>query len=119
MMTDEIQKKRDAAIRQVHESNLPAMEKASAEAFISRAAEGTNGLELREKVQCMSEVLFRIAVKLELDEVEKAKDSALTWKGKLLQALVQAKWQLTILGLGVLGFLALNPDKLAVLLALF
>lgn len=50
MMTDEIQKKRDAAIRQVHESNLPALEKASAEAFISRAAEGTNGLELREKV---------------------------------------------------------------------
>lgn len=32
----------------------------------------------------MSEVLFRIAVKLELDEVEKAKDTALTWKDKVL-----------------------------------
>lgn len=130
MMTKEIEQKRDSALKQIHESSLSPMEKASSEAFILRAAEGTNGLEQKEKIQCMSEVLFRIAVKLELDEVqkkemEKEKEKEMEkekedsrWQ-RILNCVVEVKWQITLVILGILGFLVLNPDKLAVILALF
>ena len=130
MMTREIEQKRDLAIKQIHESSLSPMEKASSEAFVLRAAEGTNGLEQKEKIQCMSEVLFRIACKIELDEVEKKekekekekereKERERSRWSKTIQALVEAKWQITIVLLGILGFLMVNPDKLGVILALF
>ena len=123
-MTKEIEQKRDSALKQIHDSNLTPMEKASSEAFVMRAAEGTNGLGQKEKIQCMSEVLFRIAVKLEMDEVEKKekemeKEMERPRWSKILQALVELRWQITMVLLGILGFLALNPDKLAVILALF
>ena len=135
-MTKEIEQKRDSALKQIHDSNLTPMEKASSEAFVMRAAEGTNGLGQKEKIQCMSEVLFRIAVKLEMDEVERKekemekemekKEKEMEEKemerprwSKILQALVELRWQITMVLLGILGFLALNPDKLAVILALF
>lgn len=127
-MTKEIEQKRDSAIKQIHDSNLSPMEKASSEAFIMRAAEGTNGLAQKEKIQCMSEVLFRIAVQMEMDEVERKKRRLVEMEekekerprwSKILQALVELKWQVTLVLLGILGFLVLNPDKLAVILALF
>lgn len=130
-MTKEIEQKRDSALKQIHDSNLTPMEKASSEAFVMRAAEGTNGLAQKEKIQCMSEVLFRIAVQMEMDEVEKKekemekeKEKEMEEKerprwSKILQALVELRWQITMVLLGILGFLALNPDKLAVILALF
>ena len=128
-MTKEIEQKRDSALKQIHDSNLTPMEKASSEAFVMRAAEGTNGLAQKEKIQCMSEVLFRIAVKLEMDEVEKKekeKEMEMEEKererprwSKILQALVELRWQITMVLLGILGFLVLNPDKLSVILALF
>jgi len=101
-------RKRDYALGEIASSNLSAALKEDLSDAVSRAAETTNGLTAKEKLQACTENQFDLARLLALFIVGQGR-RVTTWK----DVAIAFKWPLVIVTLGVLFLLALHPELAA------
>ena len=101
-------RKRDYALSEIASSGLSAALKEDLSGVVAGAAESTNGLTSREKLQAVSDWLFDIARLMALFIVAQGR-RVTSWK----DVAIAFKWPLTIVALGVLFLLSLHPELAA------
>ncbi len=98
-------RRRDYALSEIAASNLSAALKEDLSGVVSRAADATNGLTARDKLQACTENQFDMARLMALFIVGQGR-RVTSWK----DVAIAFKWPLVILGLGALFLLALHPE---------
>ena len=98
-------RKLDYAIGEIASSNLSAALKEDLSGIVANAAEATNGLTAREKLQAVSDGLFDISRLMALFIVAQGR-RVTSWK----DVAISFKWPLTAIALGALFLLALHPE---------
>ena len=98
-------RKRDYALGEISASNLSAALKEDLSGVVSNAAEATNGLTAREKLQAVSDSLFDISRLVSLFIVAQGR-RVTSWK----DVAIAFKWPATVVAIGFLFLLALHPE---------
>ena len=100
-----IVRKRDYALGEISASNLPAALKEDLSGVVAGAAESTNGLTAKEKLQACTDNLFDISRLMALFIVAQGR-RVTSWK----DVAIAFKWPLTAVAVGFLFLLALHPE---------